>query len=182
MINEVRKGLEDHLRNSGSIKKFYRIGPDTNKETLLSSISEFLESNSSKIYSYEFDSWVDSETFETVIMVTMQLVPTLEYHLVPSPVIYSMLTPEMKQDFLQNLVTKTILHYTFELLDKKTGDAVANDLNLKLKNYINGFNFNIEYELIYTENRVKLIADVEGNKIGIHELFKLATNPKPNEQ
>lgn len=181
MINDVKKCLEDHLRNTSGIRKFYRIGKDTNTDTLLSSISEYLESNSKKINSFEFDSWVDPDTMETVLMLNMELVPSLEYHLIPSPTIYNMLTSEMKQDFLQNIVTKTILHYTFDFLDKTTGAAISSDLNIKLKCYIN-FDFNIEYELIHTENRVKLIADVNGNKISMHELFKLATNPKPNEQ
>lgn len=181
MINEVRKGLEAHLRNTKGIKKFYRIGKDTNEETLLASISEFLESNSSKIHSYRFDSWVDSETFETVLMLETELVPSLEYHLVPSPTIYNLLNTEMKQDFLQNLVTKTILNYTFDMLDKKTGSTVSSDLNIKLKNYIN-IEFNVEYEIIHTENRVKLIANVNSERMSMHDLFKLATESKTNEQ
>ncbi len=135
MKNKIFGKIWDLQTKTPTINKFFSFNLEDlndNPEECLKEIEDYLERHGDKIQDFNFESWIDEDTFKPILMMKMVPVPELAQHLFPSNLLNSLLPSSMESDLLRNRITNILEKYSFELNEEETRKSIAKDLEFNL--------------------------------------------------
>lgn len=133
--NTIFNKLENLQTETPTLNKFFvfsqeEIGNDY--EGCLESIEDFLEKNKDKIRDFEFDSWIDSETFDQVLMLKMYLDPSLERHLNRSNVLNNLLPSSVEVRILRERIQGVFFNYSWDFNTEENRKKMIQEIEIVL--------------------------------------------------
>lgn len=125
--------LEDLVTKTPTLNKFFVFSIDEiNKdyEGCLESIEKYIEPHKDKIQDFEFDSWIDSETFSLVLMLKMHLDDSLSKHINPSNILNSLLPSSIEARILRERIQNVFLNHNWEFNNEENRKKMASELEM----------------------------------------------------
>lgn len=131
----IFKKLEDLVTKTPTLNKFFVFSIDelnNDYEGCLESIETYLEPHKDKIQDFEFDSWIDSETFSFVLMLKMHLDDSLSKHIKTSNILNSLLPSSVEARILRERIQNVFLNYSWDFNDGENRKKIVSELEMVL--------------------------------------------------
>lgn len=127
-LGELQKGPQ-------TLKKFFVFSMDDlykDYEGCIQVIEDYIEQHKDKILDFEFDSWIDESAMVPVILMKVQLVPSLESHLTNIKAINNLLPSSMEADLLRDEISDILYRYSWEFNNEESRNQILDNLRFKL--------------------------------------------------
>ena len=133
--NEIREmifnKIEKLQREPQTIKKFFPFTMEDlndDPEGCIEVIENYLEQHKDKILDFEFESWIDESAMIPVLMLKMDLVPSMSKFLVSMRALNNLLPSSVESDIMREEITEIFAQHQWEFNDEKTRTTIANKL------------------------------------------------------
>ena len=135
MRNKIFDKIWDLQTKVPTINKFFSFNIEDlqdDPEECLKEIEDYLERHGDKIQDFNFESWIDEDTFKPILMMKMVPVPELSRHLF-APSLMNLLLPSSKEsEILRNRITNVLEKYAFEFNEEDTRKLIVKDIEFVL--------------------------------------------------
>ena len=123
--------IEKLQREPQTIKKFFPFTMEDlndDPEGCIEVIEDYLEQHKDKILDFEFESWIDESAMIPVLMLKMELVPSMSKFLVSMRALNNLLPSRVESDIMREEITEIFAQHQWEFNDEKTRETIANKL------------------------------------------------------
>jgi len=126
--------IEKLQREPQTIKKFFPFTMEDlndlndDPEGCIEVIEDYLEQHKDKILDFEFESWIDESAMIPVLMLKMELVPSMSKFLVSMRALNNLLPSSVESDIMREEITEIFSQHQWEFNDEKTRATIANKL------------------------------------------------------
>ena len=123
--------IEKLQREPQTIKKFFPFTMEDlndDPEGCIEVIEDYLEQHKDKILDFEFESWIDESAMIPVLMLKMELVPSMSKFLISMRALNNLLPSRIESDILREEITEIFSQHQWEFNDEKTRANIANKL------------------------------------------------------
>ena len=123
--------IEKLQREPQTIKKFFPFTMEDlndDPEGCIEVIEDYLEQHKDKILDFEFESWIDESAMIPVLMLKMDLVPSMSKFLVSMRALNNLLPSSVESDIMREEITEIFSQHQWEFNDEKTRATIANKL------------------------------------------------------
>ena len=123
--------IEKLQREPQTIKKFFPFTMEDlndDPEGCIEVIEDYLEQHKDKILDFEFESWIDESAMIPVLMLKMELVPSMSKFLVSMRALNNLLPSSVESDIMREEITEIFSQHQWEFNDEKTRTTIANKL------------------------------------------------------
>lgn len=123
--------IEKLQREPQTIKKFFPFTMEDlndDPEGCIEVIEDYLEQHKDKILDFEFESWIDESAMIPVLMLKMELVPSMSKFLVSMRALNNLLPSRVESDIMREEITEIFAQHQWEFNDEKTRATIANKL------------------------------------------------------
>lgn len=131
----IFKKLEELVTKTPTLNKFFVFSIEelsNDYEGCLESIENYLDQHKDKIEDFEFDSWIDSETFNIIVMLKMSLDYSLARHMKPSNVLNSLLPSSVESQILRERIQEIFLNYNWDFNTEENRKKMILELEMVL--------------------------------------------------
>lgn len=123
--------IEKLQREPQTIKKFFPFTMEDlndDPEGCIEVIEDYLEQHKDKILDFEFESWIDESAMIPVLMLKIELVPSMSKFLVSMRSLNNLLPSRVESDIIREEITEIFAQHQWEFNDEKTRETIANKL------------------------------------------------------
>ena len=131
----IFKKIEDLVTRTPTLNRFFVFSIEelnNDYDGCLKIIENYLESHEDKIQEFEFDSWIDSETFHFVLLLKMTLDDSLSKHIKPSNILNSLLPSSTEVRILRERIQNVFLNYSWDFNTEENRKNVISELEMVL--------------------------------------------------
>jgi hypothetical protein len=131
MRNQIFQKIWDLQTSTPTLKKFFYFTFEdlqNNPEECLKEIEDYLQKHKDKIKDFSFETWLDEETFEAILMLKMDIDESLSVHIYP-PNSFNTLLPSSKESMLlRERVTNLFNQYSFDFNSQESRNVIIHKL------------------------------------------------------
>jgi CDP-diacylglycerol--serine O-phosphatidyltransferase len=85
-----------------------------------------------KIKDFSFDTWIDEVTMQPVLMMKIELVPTMSIHLSNNSILNNLLPSSVEEDILREEISEIFNQHAFEFNDEETRKSIISKIKFRL--------------------------------------------------
>jgi hypothetical protein len=131
----IFKRIEKIQREPQTLKKFFVFNNTDltdDYEGCIEVIEDYLEQHQDKIKDFSFDTWIDEVTMQPVLMMKIELVPTMSIHLSNNFILNNLLPSSVEADILREEISEIFSQHAFEFNDEQTRKSIISKIKFRL--------------------------------------------------
>ena len=131
----IFKKIEKLQRETQTLKKFFVFNItdlSDDYEGCIEVIEDYLEKHHDKIKDFSFDTWIDDITMQPVLMMKIELVPTMTIHLSNNSILNNLLPSSVEADILREEISEIFGQHAFEFNDEETRKSIISKIKFRL--------------------------------------------------
>ncbi len=131
----IFRKIEKLQREKQTLKKFFVFNItdlSDDYEGCIEVIEDYFEQHQDKIKDFSFDTWVDEVTMQPVLMMKMELVPTMSIHLSNNSILNNLLPSSVEADILREDISEIFNQHAFEFNDEKNRKSIIDKIKFRL--------------------------------------------------
>ena len=131
----IFKKIEKLQREQQTLKKFFVFNNTDLKddyEGCIEVIEEYLDQHKDKISDFSFETWIDEITMQLVLMLKIQLVPTISTFLSNNKLLNNLLPSSVEGDILREEISEIFSQHLLKFNDSQNRDSIINKIKFIL--------------------------------------------------
>lgn len=126
--------LEDLQRRPQTLKKFFTFSIsdiEQDYEGCIEVMEDYIDSHRDKIQDFEFETWIDEVSMTPVLMLKMELVPSLGENLSNNRILNKLLPSTTESEILREELSNIFANFSYELNNEENRRSLLDKIKYK---------------------------------------------------